>query len=184
MNPTDILKGSGGIEAIARQLGISPQEAERGASALLPSILEGFGHRTGGDAGGSQRIEDALEQLGGGGLADNVIGPEPTAIGKGNDILGQIFGSKEVSREVASQAAPATRLDPALLRKMLPILAMLVGGYLSSRSRDGGAAGGGLGSILGPLIGSLAAGQAGGAAGGLGGGLGSILGGILGGGKR
>ena len=181
MNFEDILQGAGGIGAIAKQLGISPQEAERGAGALLPSILEGFGQKVSPaqGAGSDREMGELLETLGGGGLADNVVGPEPTETNKGNAILGQIFGSKEVSRDVAGNAAQGSGLDPALLKKMLPIVAMLVGGYLSSRSRGGNAVGGsGLGSILGPLLGGLAGGGGGG---GLGGGLGGILGSVLGG---
>ena len=172
MDLTDILRSQGGIDAIASQLGIPRQQAEQGAEALLPSILEGFGNRVGEEGesgvGGFGAILDAL---GGAGLARNVVGPEPTEVSKGNDILGQIFGSKEVSREVAGQASQASGLDPALLKKMLPILAMLVAGYLSSQSSRQG----GLGGVLGQVLGGMAGG--GGGIGGLGGVLGSILGG-------
>ena len=181
MNLSDILRSQGGIDAIAGQLGISPADAERGAAALLPAILHGMGQQTasgdpstggGGDGGGGGGLADILTQLGGGALAANVIAPEPTKVDKGNTILGQIFGSKDVSRQVAGHAAQTSGLDPALLKQMLPILAMLVGGYLSSRSSQGG---GGLGGILGSVLGSMAGGQSGG------GGLGSILGSVLGG---
>ena len=188
MNLTDILRSQGGIDAIANQLGISPADAERGAGALLPAILHGMGQQVtpegaapsgGGGVSGGGGLASILTQLGGGSLAANVIAPEPTEIDKGNSILGQIFGSKDVSRQVAGHAAESSGLDPALLKKMLPILAMLVGGYLSSRSTQGG---GGLGGIIGTVLGSMASSQGGG--GGLGGGglggLGSILGSVLG----
>ncbi len=178
MNLTDILRSQGGIDAIASQLGISPADAERGAGALLPAILHGMGQQTTSEgavpAGSGGGLADILTQLGGGALASNVIAPEPTEIDKGNSILGQIFGSKDVSRQVAGHAAQSSGLDPAMLKKMLPILAMLVGGYLSSRSTQGG---GGLGSIIGSVLGSMAGNQGGG---GMGGGLGSILGSVLG----
>jgi hypothetical protein len=78
---------------------------------------------------------------------------------------------------VAGHAAGQTGLDPELLKKMLPILAMLVGGYLSSRggAQDGAQGGGGmLGSILGAVLGGgqQAAPASGG---GLLGGLGSLI---------
>ena len=38
-----ILQQTGGIGAIASQLGISPQVAEAGAAALLPAVVGGFG---------------------------------------------------------------------------------------------------------------------------------------------
>lgn len=173
MDLNDLLRSQGGIDAIASQLGIPREQAEQGAEALLPSILQGFGTRVGEEGesgvGGFGAILDAL---GGAGLACNVVGPEPTEVSKGNDILGQIFGSKEVSREVAGQASQASGVDPAILKKMLPILAMLVAGYLSSQSNRQG----GLGGVLGQVLGGMAGGSGGGL-GGLGGVLGSILGG-------
>ena len=119
-----------------------------------------------------------LGGLGGGALATNVIAPEPTNVAAGNDILGQIFGSKDVSRSVAAHGASQTGLDPELLKKMLPLLAMLVGGYLSSR---GGGADGGFGSILGSILGggqsapAAAPAPAPAASGGILGGLGSLI---------
>ncbi len=177
MDLNDILRSQGGIGAIASQLGVAEAQAQQGAAALLPSILNGFGQRVGSDAAGAGSLGDLLDSLGGAALTRDVVSPEPTPVAKGNDILGQIFGSKEVSREVAGEASQTSGIDPALLKKMLPILAMLVAGHLSSQSNRGGGAagGGGLGSILGQVIGGLGGGA--GAGGGLGGVLGSILGG-------
>lgn len=175
MDLNEVLRSQGGIGAIASQLGISEEQAKQGAAALLPSILSGFGARTGADDQGAMGgLGSILESLGGADLTRNVIAPEPTQVDKGNDILGQIFGSKSVSREVAGEASQSTGIDPALLKKMLPILAMLVAGYLSSQSKGAGQ-GGGLGSVLGQVLGGLSGGS--GAGGGLGGVLGSILGG-------
>ena len=74
-----------------------------------------------------------LGGLGGGGLMDDVLAPQPTNVRPGNDILGQIFGSKDVSRTVAQNAATKTGLDATLLKKMLPIVAMLVAGYMAKQ---------------------------------------------------
>ena len=168
------------IEALAAQLGIPREEAERGAQALLPSIVAGMGDRAGGvEITDVQGLEAELTALGGPGLADNVIGPEPTDVAKGNQVLSNIFGSKDVSRQVAGHASQQSGLDPALLKKMLPILAMLAAGYMAKRS---GGQQGGLGGVLGSILGSMAGGRSGGIGGGaLGGGLGSILGSVLGG---
>ena len=43
MQALDILKATGGVEAIANQLGIPPALAQTGAEALLPGILGGCG---------------------------------------------------------------------------------------------------------------------------------------------
>ena len=180
MDMMEMLRASGGLDAIAGQLGIPPEMAQAGAGALLPALGGGFQKQSetaGGGEVGLGSLIGMLGGLGGSGLADNVLSPEPTDINKGNDILGQIFGSKDVSRTVAGHAAGQTGLDPELLKKMLPILAMLVGGYLSSRggAQDGAQGGGGmLGSILGAVLGGgqQAAPASGG---GLIGGLGSLI---------
>ena len=130
---------------MARELGISDVDAARGADALMPAVLGGFKKVDG--------LGGLLGQLGGGGLLDNVLAPEPTDVGRGNDVLGQIFGSKDVSRTVAQHAAVRSGLDPALLKKMLPIVAMLVAGYMSKQRAEDAPSGGGLGGLLGGLLG-------------------------------
>lgn len=185
MDVMDMLRRSGGVDAIAKQLGIPPATAAAGAEALLPAIVGGFrkqGEAVGGGDAGLGGLIGMLGALGGGRLAANVLGPEPTETARGNEVLGQIFGSKDVSRTVAGHAAGQTGLDPALLKQMLPILAMLVGGYLSARAQgsggdsaaSGGGGGlGGLGSILGSMLGRNKA-QPAPPGGGLGG-LGSLI---------
>lgn len=180
MNLNELLPPEG-IDALATQLGIPREDAQRGAQALLPSIIGGMGDRAGGvDAADAHGLEAELTSLGGPRLADNVVGPEPTEVHKGNELLGSIFGSKDVSRKVADHASQQSGLDPSLLKKMLPILAMLAAGYMAKRS---GGQHGGLGGILGSVLGGLAGGggrTAGGMGGGsLGGGLGDILGSVL-----
>ena len=177
MDPNEILRSQGGISAIANQLGISEAQAEQGAAALLPSILGGSGQSAGGSGGsGLGGLGTILETLGGADLSRDVVGPGPTHVEKGDNILGEIFGTKDVSRQVAGEASQTTGLDPALLKKMLPIVAMLVAGYLSSQKNKPGQPGG-LNDVLGQVIGSMG----GTAGGGLGGGLGGVLGSILGG---
>jgi len=155
MNINDILGQMGGIQSMAQELGVSESQARSGAAALLPAILGGFKKQT--QSSGLDGLGGLLGQLGGGGLLDNVLSPEPTDVGRGNDVLGQIFGSKDVSRTVAQDAAAKSGLNPSILKKMLPILAMLVTGYMARRhsgtaqTQAGG--GGSLGGLLGGLLG-------------------------------
>jgi hypothetical protein len=168
MNLTDILAQAGGIESMANELGIPPAMAKQGAEALLPAILGGFKKQA--QSGGVEGLGGLLGQLGGGGLLDAVLGSQPTPVDQGNDVLGQIFGSKDVSRTVAGQAATETGLDSGILKKMLPILAMMVAGYMAKQggqSEGGGL--GGLGGLLGNVLGGSVGGGAAPAAGGLGG---------------
>jgi hypothetical protein len=155
MQVTDLLNQTGGIQSMARELGVSESQAATGAAALLPAILGGFKKQA--QPAGLEGLVGMLGGLGGGGLLDTVLAPQPTNVAPGNDILAQIFGSRDVSRTVAQHAAGQTGLDPSLLKKMLPILAMLVAGYMAKQGQASTApqaGSGGLGDVLGGLLGS------------------------------
>ena len=160
MNVADIMNQTGALDSISRELGIDPGTARTGAEALLPAILGGFKKQAQPTPGGLGGLIDLLGGIGGGNLLDAVTGQAPTPSEPGNEILGQIFGSKDVSRTVAGQASKTTSLDPALLKKMLPLLAMAVTGYLASQkagasSSTGEPQGGGLGGMLGQVLGGV-----------------------------
>jgi hypothetical protein len=176
MQITDILNQTGGLQSIARELGISETEAASGAAALAPAILGGFQNHAQNQPGGVEGLGGLLGQLGGGGLMDNVVQPQPTDVAPGNQLLGHIFGSKDVSRTVAQNAANQTGLQPTILKRMLPMLTMLLAGYMARQAGQRAGAGGGLGGGLGNVLGGMLGG------GGLGGALGGILGGLGGGG--
>ena len=78
MNVTDLLAQTGGLQQIARELGISEQEANRGAEALAPTILGGFKKQGQAQPGGLAGLGGLLGQLGGGGLLADVLSPQPT----------------------------------------------------------------------------------------------------------
>jgi hypothetical protein len=181
MDLINILQQSGAIGGIAQQLGVDEGTAQTGAAALLPAILGGFKSSAQAQPSGLEGLGGLLQQFGGGGLLDAVAAPEPAPVDQGNSILGQIFGSKDVSRSVAGHAAGQTGLDPSLLKSMLPILAMAVAGYMAKQGGGAQQGGGGLGDLLGGVLGG-GLGGGGQASGGLGGMLGNVLGGALGGG--
>jgi hypothetical protein len=52
----------------------------------------------------------------------------------GNGILGHLFGSKEVSRQVADHASAQTGLGSGLLKQMLPVVAAMAMGALSKQA--------------------------------------------------
>jgi len=172
MQITDLLAQVGGLESMARELGVPEAQVASGAEALLPAILGGFKKQ-------SQAQPAGLDGLGG--LLDQVLAPQPTDVTRGNDVLGQIFGSKDVSRTVAQNAAAESGLDPSLLKKMLPLLAMLVTGFLAKQQGDSpmapaaAPAGGGLGDLMGSLLGGGGAAAGGGMPRSASPGLGSLL---------
>ena len=159
MSLAQMLQQSGVIESMAGELGIDPQTAKAGAGALLPAIVAGMGSSAagsgGGGSGGLGGLAGAILGGGGGGMLDAVLGQSPTPTQQGNDILGTIFGSKDVSRGVAGEVAALTGIDEGTLKKMLPILAMAAAGYMAKQagsSQGGGAGGGALGGILGSIV--------------------------------
>ncbi|WP_339689594.1 DUF937 domain-containing protein [uncultured Parasphingorhabdus sp.] len=153
MNIMDMLQQSGGIGTMAKELGVNESVAQAGAAALLPAILGGFKKTTQAQPSGLDGLGGLLGQLGGGGLLDSVLGTQPTPVEKGNDVLGQIFGSKEVSRTVAAGAEQQTGISSDLLKKMLPVVAMMVAGYMAKESSGSAGSGGGLGGLIGGLLG-------------------------------
>ncbi|MEW4466576.1 DUF937 domain-containing protein [Parasphingorhabdus sp. JC815] len=166
---------SGGIDAMARELGVSKGVASAGTSALLPSILGGFKKTAQAQPGGLDGLGGLLDQLGGGELLDNVLGSQPTPVGQGNEVLDQIFGSKEVSRTVAAGAEQQTGISGDLLKKMLPMVAMMAAGYMAKQNHagsgtDADSESGGLSGLIGGLLGNASKNASGGL-----GGLGSLL---------
>jgi hypothetical protein len=164
MSLLDGLQQSGAIGAMARELGVDEPTAQRAAGSLLPAIVAGLGRnqvgaggvRAGSPGGGlADVLGGVLGGGAGGGLLDQVLHPDPTPTKPGNDILGQIFGNKDVSRGVAEAASGSTGISPDLLKKMLPILAMAVMGYMMRGKGGSGPGGGLLGGILGQVVGGM-----------------------------
>ncbi len=185
MDLMNALAQAGGVDAISRELGVDQSTAQNGLRALLPAVTDGMRGQAAASPQGFGGLGSILAGLGGGGLLSNVVAPEPTDVSQGNGVLGQIFGDKDTSRAVAADAAQKSGLSPDLLKKMLPIVAMLVAGYLAkqhgqaTQSPTGaGQAPAQDGGILGQILGGIGGAGGGGAAGGI---LGSILGGL---GKR
>mgnify|MGYP001436887745 CR=1 FL=1 len=86
---------------------------------------------------GEQGLPALLKVLnlwGDGEMAAAVLIPGNGPMEAGPAILETIFGSAEAIDAVADAAAERSDLDTAQLRKMLPLLAMLLGGYISIRA--------------------------------------------------
>ncbi|MEZ4460287.1 MAG: DUF937 domain-containing protein [bacterium] len=158
MDMISILKQTGGLDTMAKELGIDSNTAATGAAALLPAVLGGM-KKSANAQGGIGDLVGMLGGMGGGALLDQVLAPQPTPVDSGNNILGQIFGSKEVSRTVADHASAQTGIDSGILKKMLPVLAMMVAGYMA-KQHGGQSQDSGLGGVLGGLLGGMMGGGA------------------------
>src|SRR5262245_15356538 len=94
-----------GVDALARQFGLSHQQAQAAVQALLPAFSQGLKRNTADPYG----VGAFLSALSSGQHAnffdDPAAAVSPQGRAAGNDILGQLFGSKDLSRAVAAQAA-------------------------------------------------------------------------------
>ncbi len=152
--------GADSIAAMAAKVGISPEQAQGAVAALLPAVTGGMA-RQAQDGNGSM-----VDQLAGMAASYTGSAADDGAVAQGNDILGSIFGSKDVSRAVASDAAGKTGLDLGALKALLPMVATMAASALGNGTGTVAApASGGIGGMLGGLLGG--SGNGGGAAGAL-----------------
>ena len=169
-----ILSASGGsaLTEIASKLNLDSGQASEVLKHLAPALGRGIQRNTA-DQGGLDSLMNALTK----GNHERYIDQpnavtQQDAIDDGNGILGHIFGSKDVSRQVAGHASKQTGVSASLIKKMLPMIASLAMGALAKQktaqpgfadSTQSGSAGGSLlnsfldadkdGSIMDDLLG-------------------------------
>jgi len=173
----ELLKANNGqvVGQLASQFGLDPSDAAKALSNLIPAVAGGI-KKTAGTKNGLEALISKIESNRN--VQQSIDSPEilskAGSTQAGNEILGDIFGSKDVSRTVAGQTAKSTGIDLGVLKKMLPLVAGLV---MSSLNKKGAQASGGLGGLLGQLAGGAQPQPRRG-------GLGGLLGSLLGGGRR
>lgn len=143
MGILDMLLGSQNSDAIAqlaKQLGISEEQARAVVKEVTPALTRGMQHNTK-DATGVEGLIAALRTGNHSRYMENpsVLGTQEN-IEDGNSILGHIFGSKEVSRNVAEHASQETGVASSLIKKALPIIATMVMASLAKSFFGGTAA--------------------------------------------
>ncbi len=127
------LRRSGGVNALARHLDAPPAVATAGVKALLPVLLPRFSQFS----GGTKVLFEVLSDLGGAGLATAVMAVESADPAPGDALLAQLFPSPDLFAVEMRSTAEANECDQALLERLFPLLAMLVGGYVSARAAAG-----------------------------------------------
>ena len=166
------------IDAIGRQFGLDEAQTRAALDALAPVVAAGMRRSAQTPEGLQEIFKSVLTGGHGRALDDEQAVSLDRAKPVGDDVLGQIFGSKEASREVAQRLSATSGVGSAVLKKLLPVIATIVMGAFAKKigaGRAGADTGGGLGDILGggqkPQADS-------------GGGLGDILKDVLGGGGQ
>jgi hypothetical protein len=152
MGVIEALLGSqagGAVDQLSRQFGLEGPQASSALEALLPAVAAGFQR----NASSSSGLEALLGALGGGQhgrYLDDLqsLGQQET-VDDGNGILGHIFGSKEVSRQVAQRASAQSGVGADVLKQMLPVVAAMVMGAMSKKQFGGAGQQAGFGQALG-----------------------------------
>ncbi|HRJ69495.1 MAG TPA: DUF937 domain-containing protein [Beijerinckiaceae bacterium] len=193
MNLADILAnahGGAAFQSLARQYGLSTEQAEAAVNAMLPAFSLGLQQQ----AQSADGLINLMSMLGSG--TGEAAFEDPTAaaskqmLNSGKEFMTQIFGgtqqaSKEVQAQVVQQAAALTGIGNTVLQKMLPMIASIILGGLFKGAMNNGLGGiieqvlkGGLGQATAPRQGQDPMGDL------LGGILGQVLGGLTGGQAR
>lgn len=147
------------VEHLGDQFGLNREQTSAAVAALVPALAAGVQRNMSSEGG----LSGLVAALSGGRHQQYLENPSslgaPATAADGNAILGHVFGSKEVSRQVATQASQQTGIDSAILKQMLPLIAAMVMGGLSRRANAPGAgtgnptaAGDSLASMLSPML--------------------------------
>lgn len=144
MNLLDTIMNAGGgavVQNMAKSLGLGESQTQSALGQLLPAVARAMGNNgSSGDGLGA-----LLGALGRGNHQQYLENPQlleqADTVNDGNNILGHLFGSKEVSRNVASRASANTGIGADILKKMLPMVASVAMGALSQKATGAGMVG-------------------------------------------
>ncbi len=134
-------QNGGAVRELSRQFNLDDAQAGAAVGKLLPALTAGLKR----NMATPQGLDGLLGALKNGGheryLEDPSALTRDEAINDGNGILGHIFGSKDVSRQVASRAAEQTGIDVSVLKKMLPMVAAMTMGSMKKQTAEAGVLG-------------------------------------------
>jgi len=138
------------VQHLGDHLGLGADQTTAALSALVPALAGGLHQNAQTPAG----LGGLIAALTGGNHQQYLDNPatlgHADTIADGNAILGHVFGSKDVSREVATQAAAQTGIGADVLQKMLPMAAALVMGAMARHNAGASGMGGSMTSSLAP----------------------------------
>lgn len=131
-NLTEIMQAAHSGQAfdnMARQFGLTPQQARSAVEALLPAFSLGLQRQT----QNLQMLSSLMAQMSSGQHATAFENPgfafSPNAAQQGQGLMGIVFGNPEVARQIAAQAAAMSGVNMQILQQMMPFMAtMLMGG--------------------------------------------------------
>jgi len=117
------------MDAMAKQYGLAQEQAAKAVAALMPAFASGFKRTTTNPYDFSALVQAMTSGNYAKYFEDMSSAFTPQGIAEGNEVLQQLFGSKEVSRAIAAQAAQLTGIGQDILKQMMPAMAdTLMGG--------------------------------------------------------
>ena len=130
------------MATMSKQFGLAQEQMTDAMAALMPAFSTGL-KRT---ATNPYDFSALMAAISSGGYTkyfeDMTKAFSPQGVADGNAILGQIFGSKDVSRAVAAQAAQMSGIGQDIYKQMMPIVAnTMVGGFFKQIAEQFQAAG-------------------------------------------
>ncbi|GES42585.1 hypothetical protein RsS62_18370 [Rhizobium dioscoreae] len=122
-------------DAMAKQFNLAQEQATKAMAALMPAFSSGFKR----SATDPYNFVGVMRDISSGNYSkyfeDMTKAFTPEGIADGNAVLGRLFGSKDVSRAIAAQAAQMTGIGQEIYKRMLPAMAdTLMGGLFKETS--------------------------------------------------
>jgi len=124
-----LLSGQNGniVNQLTEQFGLDNNQVEAAMKQMVPALSGGIKKQ----AQNPQAAQNIMQRIQNTQAPANFGTQEITA--QGNEILGQVFGNKDISRQVTGRAAQQTGIDQSVLKQMLPVLATTVMGNLGGQ---------------------------------------------------
>jgi hypothetical protein len=140
---------NGSLSQAAQSRGVDSSGVEALLKQLVPALTNGV-KQNAASKDGLNNLTRALTQ---GNhqryLDDKSALDSAAAVDDGNNILGHILGSKDVSRQLAARAAGNTGIDVDTIKKLLPVIAAATMGAMSKGKQSSSS---GLSGMLGGLL--------------------------------
>jgi hypothetical protein len=148
----DNAQGGKAAENLANQFGLTPEQVDGAVKALIPALSMAFISKLKDPGALSGLVSTLNDGQHTSTFASADAAQTPATADKGNDILGQLFGSSHITTQIAQQASSITGLRPEVLVQMLPVIVSVLAGGLATSLKNQG---------LGGLFGQLAGGAGG-----------------------
>ncbi|OJG00589.1 DUF937 domain-containing protein [Pararhizobium antarcticum] len=118
------------MDVLARQFGLAQEQVAKATAALMPAFSTALKR----NSANPYDFGALLQAMTSGNHAqyfeDMTKAFTPQGMNDGNGVLGQLFGSKEMSRAIAAQAAQMTGIGQEIYKQILPVVASAIMGGL------------------------------------------------------